>query len=57
MRSKEGILKDIEHQKEMIKLEKSFNDNSGELSFLYWQLYQLEKELENYEKKETKEED
>lgn len=52
MRTKEGIEKDIKHQKEMIELEKSFNKDSGELSFLYWQLSQLEKELENYEEKE-----
>ena len=45
MRTKEEILKDIENQKESIKLEKTFNENSGELSFLYWQLSQLEKEL------------
>jgi CII-binding regulator of phage lambda lysogenization HflD len=49
MRSREGIEKDIEKQKEMIELERKFNENSGELSFLYWQLSQLEKELENYE--------
>ena len=52
MRTKEGIEKDIKRQKEMIELEKKFNENSGELSFLYWQLDELEKELENYEEKE-----
>lgn len=50
MRTKEEILKDIESQKQDIEIEKKFNENSGELSFLYWQLGQLESELEECEK-------
>ena len=45
MRTKEEIEKDIKDQKDRIALEKSFNENSGELSFLYWQLDELEREL------------
>lgn len=50
MRTREDIEKDIEKQRESIVLEKEFNEDSGELSFLYWQLHELEKELENYDK-------
>ena len=50
MRDKEVIKKEIEEQKRRIKLEESFNEDSGELSFLYWQLSQLEKELKEVEK-------
>lgn len=49
MRSREEIEKDIENQKKSIELEKKFNEDSGELSFLYWQLSQLEKELKEVE--------
>ena len=45
MRTKEVIEKEIKDQEERIELEKSFNENSGELSFLYWQLSQLKEEL------------
>lgn len=45
MRTKEQIEKDIDSQKRKIALEESFNKDSGNLSFLYWQLYELEKEL------------
>lgn len=51
MRTKEQIEKEIESQKDMIAVEKSFHPDSEELSFLYWQLHQLEDELEEYEKK------
>jgi len=47
MRKKEEILKDIEDQKESIKFEEQINKDNGELSFLYWQLHELERELEN----------
>ena len=47
MRTETEILKDIENQKQSIEFEKKFNKDSDELSFLYWQLSELEKELEN----------
>lgn len=51
MRTREGIEKDIQTQKKMIELEKRFNEDSGELSFLYHQLDELEKELREYDEK------
>lgn len=46
LRKKEELRKEIESLLDDIKLEKSFNENSGNLSFLYYQLWQLQKELE-----------
>lgn len=50
MRSKEQIEKEIKEQKERIEFEKKLNENNGELSFLYWQLSQLQEELKEVEK-------
>lgn len=50
MRTIEEIEKDIKDQKDSIELEKKFNQDSGELSFLYWQLYELEEELKGAKK-------
>lgn len=44
---KEKLEKEIEYLKESIEFEKSINKDSGELSFLYYQLHELEKELNN----------
>ena len=49
MRSREEIEKEIEEQKKTISTVEKFNEDSGELSFLYWQLSQLEKELKEVE--------
>lgn len=49
MRTKEEIEKDINSQLETIETEKRINENSGELSFLYYQLSQLKEELKEVE--------
>lgn len=43
---KEKLEKDIESQREMIKSIQSRNPYSGDLSFDYYQLHEMEKELE-----------
>ena len=54
VRTKEEIKKDIDSQKRKIALEESFNKDSGNLSFLYWQLHELERELnEEYSNKKV----
>lgn len=50
MEEKEKIRQEIESLLEEIKLEKSFNADSGSLSFLYYQLYQLQSRLETLSK-------
>lgn len=47
--NKEELIKAIEDAKKDIELEKSFNSNSGELSFYCYRLYELEKELKELE--------
>lgn len=44
--NKEQLQKQIEVLKVEINSIKSRNEDSGELSFLYYQLHELEKELE-----------
>lgn len=44
----EELLNKIEKIKSDIELEKKFNPNSGEISFLGYQLHELQKELEEY---------
>lgn len=51
MRTKEQIEKEIESQKDMIAVEKRFHPDSEELSFLYYQLHELEDELIAYDEK------
>lgn len=43
---KEKIEKEIDSIKDSIKFEESINKDSGQLSFLYYQLRELESELE-----------
>ena len=43
--NKEELKKEIEKVKESIETEKNFNSNSGNLSFLYYQLHELREEL------------
>lgn len=50
MRTIEEVEKEIECQEKAIAEEKKYNENSGELSFMYWQLYELRKELEELKK-------
>ena len=50
--SKEQLQKQIEVLKSEIEVIKSHNEDSGELSFLYYQLHELEKELERSTNKE-----
>ena len=49
--TRDELLKKIESIKKEIELEKSFNPYSGEISFLEYQLSELQKELEKFEKK------
>ena len=42
---KEKLEKEIEYLKDSIKTEESINKDSGNLSFLYYQLHELEDEL------------
>lgn len=51
---KEHIEKEIEMQKERIRIEESINKDSCELSFLYYQLHELENELKERVKDENK---
>lgn len=44
--NKEQLKKQIEVLKSEIEVIKSHNEDSGELSFLYYQLRELEKELQ-----------
>lgn len=53
--NKEELKKEIEKVKESIETEKSFNSNSGNLSFLYYQLHELERELNKEEEKRNDE--
>ena len=46
MENREQIRKKIEKVLNQIEREKSFNSDSGSLSFLYYQLWTLQKELE-----------
>ena len=46
MDEKEKTLQEIEKLLDTIKLEESFNKNSGSLSFLYYQLWMLQAKLE-----------
>lgn len=50
MDKKEELRKEIENLLEEIELEKSFDENSDDLSFLYWQLYDLQNKLYDLEK-------
>lgn len=43
---KEELERKIKYQKEMIERIEKYNPNSGDLSFDYYQLHELEKELE-----------
>ena len=43
--TKEEIQKEIKIVKEQIEIAKKYNSHNGDLSFLYWQLHQLEKDL------------
>lgn len=47
---KEKIRKEIEDLLDQIELEKSFNANSGNLSFLYYQLAMEKQKLKDLEK-------
>lgn len=44
--NKEQLQKQITSLKTEIEIIKSHNEDSGELSFLYYQLHELEKELQ-----------
>ena len=50
--SKEELLKEIDYVKGQIEVTQKHNSNSGDLSFLYWQLHELEKDLKELEEKE-----
>lgn len=43
---KEELRKEIEKLLDEIKTEREFNEDSGNLSFLYYQLYELQNRLE-----------
>lgn len=49
--SKENIKKEIDSLKEQIEVVEKRNSDNGNLSFLYWQLHELEKELKDMEGK------
>lgn len=49
---KEEIEKEIEHCLGWIELEKSFNENSEELGFWYYQLHYYKEELRKLEEEE-----
>ena len=50
MDKKEELIKEIEKLLDEIELEKSFNENSGNLSFMYYQLWDLQNRLKLMEK-------
>lgn len=52
MERKEELERKIKYQKEMIEEIEKRNPNSGDLSFDYYQLYELEKELEEIKQSE-----
>lgn len=47
---KEQIEKEIDNIRESIKFEESINKDSGELSFLYYQLHELEERVKDENK-------
>lgn len=52
MERKEELERKIKYQKEMIEEIEKRNPNSGDLSFDYYQLHELEKELEEIKQSE-----